>query len=127
MPNVLVLPPVTDQVGAELGELTDDVLSGALAQSGQQHHGGHSHRHAERRQHRPQPVRRQRAEGETQQGEGVHAGLGACHAHLLARAATGSSRVARRAGMTPKAMPTRTDSASDAATAQAGVTAGNVG
>jgi len=52
---------------------------------------------------------------------------GAIHCrHRRARAATGSRRVARRAGQTPNPTPTASESPSDAATAHAGGDAGKL-
>jgi hypothetical protein len=62
------------QVGADLGELADDVAPRSLAERGQHDHRGDADRHAEQREHRAAPVAQQRPAGEARDRLGLHAG-----------------------------------------------------
>ena len=89
-------------VGAELRELRQHVDARALADRGQQDHRRHADRDPEHREERAQAMRAR--------GRRARAGRGRARAQRPASAATGSSRVARRAGSTPNTPPTATES-----------------
>ena len=71
MPRVFGLARVDrEEVGAELGELAEDVVARALADRGEQDHRGDADGDAEHREHRAQPVARR---GRRARGGGARA------------------------------------------------------
>ncbi len=115
-PGVTLIRLVPNCVNSE----TDEAVH-ALADRGEQHHGRDAHRDAERREQGAHAVRAHRVPGEAHEVRPAHA------QRLPASATTGSSRAARRAGMSPKTMPLATAISIASATAQAGAPTGNAG
>ena len=106
-----------DKTGAKLGELADNELARALPERGQHDHCRNTDRDTQTGQESAQPVASQSRHHEAQE----------IHTHLRLKAVTGSRRVARRAGHTPKPTPTATDRVIAAASAHHGGNAGNDG